>query len=834
MLVDVELDRPVHGVHGPHPSDGVREGVRPPRRRRVRHHGARSVVVLAVLEVQVRRSVPEVRLLARRHEPRHVHALPPHLGKVPDELLPVLGVEHPELRKQPRVRLLVRQPGVQQLDDLVKVAALLVERHDVAELRGLHHQGQAARLCEPKLPGAYAPEAHRPPHRQAVGPPGALHGLPVLAELDVHLRQPRPVLRDREQHLGSAPHLLVEAALADVLEVGGRPFREELLEVREPVAAAVAVHDLGVDRLEVVGALAHRQEVLDDDGVLRVLCVLPRALDDQHVVRGVPCAHEALDALLDDAALHHGPAEQRPDVRTVDPRRILRGAVEVLDVVDEHRHRLVLAAKLLVDRVCLLEQLRADGDPCNVARVEVVEPVDVLHDALALRLDRRQDEQVLQVLVAPKGGAARVHDELLQQGHEHVRHVRDHERLHRRRDLFGLLHLEQGGGGDLVHCEPAERVFRVQHARPQVRARALHHVPRLLLEHGVVVGQRKQLLVAQPPLVSDEGQVRVAPLAELADDAAVVVRVGPQKVLCVDAAVDVHLGQPRVDLHVRAPVRDERLQKLVQHLEPAALLHLDHQFAHRQHVLHREDELYQLRLGRRLQVEQRAHDDGRSHRVHALHKCLHKLAHVVLHHVLHHLLHVAEPVAHVDEGTRVTQLGLHEELLHLLRVVVVAQAGDPLHLAELLQLHGGHNVLVVHHWVVRVVDDRLQVVVHAVRVLAGLERRQELLWRHVVAVRRGNSHAQLHVAARVRPDQLLQHLHSVLRAELSKVPHHKLLVQQVGVCDDALDVGEVGVVLQGQLKQSAALAQHANLVLVVVVPDVLREDLLPHARHVHE
>lgn len=56
---------------------------------------------------------------------------------------------------------------------------------------------------------------------------------------------------------------------------------------------------------------------------------------------------------------------------------------------------------------------------------------------------------------------------------------------------------------------------------------------------------------------------------------------------------------------------------------------------------------------------------------------------------------VNSPVAHVDEGPGVGQLGLHEEGLDALGRVEVGLARRPLHLLELVGAGGGLDVLVV-------------------------------------------------------------------------------------------------------------------------------------------
>ena len=55
-----------------------------------------------------------------------------------------------------------------------------------------------------------------------------------------------------------------------------------------------------------------------------------------------------------------------------------------------------LQAELLVDLEGLLEHLIADSDLADCRAIEVVEPVDVVLHARLVRLDGRDDQQVLQ------------------------------------------------------------------------------------------------------------------------------------------------------------------------------------------------------------------------------------------------------------------------------------------------------------------------------------------------------------------------------------------------------------------------------------------------------
>ena len=62
-----------------------------------------------------------------------------------------------------------------------------------------------------------------------------------------------------------------------------------------------------------------------------------------------------------------------------------------------------------------------------------------------------------------------------------------------------------------------------------------------------------------------------------------------------------------------------------------------------------------------------------------------------------HLVYEVEPVAHVDERAGVGQLGLDQELLHLLGVVHCTVPTHPLDLLQLLHARSCLDILLVHH-----------------------------------------------------------------------------------------------------------------------------------------
>jgi hypothetical protein len=70
-----------------------------------------------------------------------------------------------------------------------------------------------------------------------------------------------------------------------------------------------------------------------------------------------------------------------------------------------------------------------------------------------------------------------------------------------------------------------------------------------------------------------------------------------------------------------------------------------------------------------------------------------------------------ETVTNDDEGQLVRHLGFLEEILDLLRIVVVALAADPFNLSNLASPGGGLNVLEVYLGIFAEVNDGTQIVV---------------------------------------------------------------------------------------------------------------------------
>lgn len=74
-------------------------------------------------------------------------------------------------------------------------------------------------------------------------------------------------------------------------------------------------------------------------------------------------------------------------------------------------------------------------------------------------------------------------------------------------------------------------------------------------------------------------------------------------------------------------------------------------------------------------------------------------------------MHKVKPIADNDERELILKFGLLEEVLDLLRVVVVALSTNTLHLSDLVRTSGRLDVLEVDFGVLAKVDNRTEVVV---------------------------------------------------------------------------------------------------------------------------
>ena len=185
-------------------------------------------------------------------------------------------------------------------------------------------------------------------------------------------------------------------------------------------------------------------------------------------------------------------------------------------MLDENVDCLRVLLVLLEDEECLLVQAVLDGNLGNLGDVVVLELVDVADDLALVRTDSCQHEQVLEVAVIVEGRGLK--DDLLKQLDELQRQVGSEESLDGGRDIVGVGALGQCGSHNLVDELTAVSVVGTKDLSPEVELTTAHEVASLLLEHRVLVRDVDELIVAEALSVRNVREVRVASLAELANN----------------------------------------------------------------------------------------------------------------------------------------------------------------------------------------------------------------------------------------------------------------------------------------------------------------------------
>jgi len=118
----------------------------------------------------------------------------------------------------------------------------------------------------------------------------------------------------------------------------------------------------------------------------------------------------------------------------------------------------------------------------------------------------------------------------------------------------------------------------LENLSPKIRLAPLDEIPRLLLEHGVLIGDRDEFVVTEALCVRDVGKVWIPLLAEFTNYQWFVKVVLLQERLGVVVAVNVDLGQGVVHGGILRASLDPSLQPGEDQLEPVPLLDLVNQF----------------------------------------------------------------------------------------------------------------------------------------------------------------------------------------------------------------------------------------------------------------
>ena len=802
--------------------DHVEEVVLLEGHRGVVHHRAGGHIEVTVLLVHEEGLVPQASGLARALHLGGLHAVPVDLQVVHSLLLVVLGVQHGQLGEDSGVGVLQTQTLLHDLDQLLVETSLLVGSHQRLQMVGRGDDVQSAGLSQLVLLGSQTGLVDLLPGADVVGLLRHIHGLAVLAQAHVGGRQLGGVAHVVVQDARSVVHLLVEAAVADHLDLGGVGRADELLELVQAVQLRVGVRQRRV-HAGLLHGLAHHQQVAHQ---ALVLAIALRSGDHIHERGRILGADVGLDGLIDLVEVELGLGDLGPHEVVLATLSELHGSVDVLDVLNQHRHGLHLHVRLLVDQEGLLGMTLLQAVRSQLRSIEVVQTLNVVGHALGSGLQTGDDQQVLQRLV--RAELSTLQHQVLQQVQQSLGHVRLHEGLHRAADHLAVLALGQRRVHDLLHQLLLMLVLGRQHLSPQVVVHALHQVAGLVLEQTVVVGHTDQVIVASTvgAAVGKEGQERIHLLAELTNDLAVVEGVLQKELLCVLVVGDVDLTDGVVELGVLRTLSQTSLQPGLDHAQAVAGLAHVHKRSDGAHGHHGVQQGLNEVL-RSVHIDQLADDHGGLGRSHLLHEGLNVLRQVLLVQVLRHVLDEVEAVAQVNERQRVGQVGVDQEGLHLLGVEGVTLAAHALHLLELVQLGGGLNVLELHVAVGGGVGDGAEEVEQTLRGGELLEQSDQLIHANLLGELLSHLHHDLHVG-RVVGHQRAQDLDGLVIGQVADVGHQELGLDHVGVHDHTLNVVDVGVHRQRSLVQSGALAQLSDLRLIEVAEHVGRQDGLGH------
>lgn len=236
--------------------------------------------------------------------------------------------------------------------------------------------------------------------------------------------------------------------------------------------------------------------------------------------------------------------------------------------------------------------------------------------------------------------------------------------------------------------------------------------------------------------------MRIALLAVLADDAAIVELILLQELLRVVVRVDVDLGESVVHGRIVGALVNAGLEPGQQELHAVALLDLFDELVDAELTAHRHDHLLDLILGA-VDVEQAADDDGQTRRVDLLHVDLDVLGQTVSVQVEHEVVHEVEAIAHDYERQLIGQLRLLEEVLDAFRVEAVRLAANALDLFDLARLARRLDVLEVNVRLLAKVDDRAQEVEETLVALERLEYVDERLCCQLLVILDGDLYANL-------------------------------------------------------------------------------------------
>mmetsp|Transcript_49882 Transcript_49882/g.106893 ORF Transcript_49882/g.106893 Transcript_49882/m.106893 type:complete len:672 (-) Transcript_49882:2191-4206(-) len=660
----------------------------------MRHHRVRSRVELVILRVQEDGMLPVVVTLASLDDLRDVQLRSVQLDEIHELFGLVLGVEDRQLGVHANVGTIAGEAAVEEADESLEGALLLVLSDELLQMVRVHDDVHASDLCASELLGLDASNVHLLPCLGVVSLPCRFDGLGVLAQVHVARGELRIVGDGSVEDLGGLVRTLIVEAVAHRDNVGSVCAAHKLLHLGQSLRLRISVDKLGVDGLVLCLGAGH-EEVSHE---LVVVLLALGCLDDLGIVCGILGLKVGVDGLGHLATLQLSTAQLVPDDRLIATGGKLLSPLQGIQICEERVHRLGVEVALLVDKEGLLVKAvwLPQRDLGDLRAIVVVEAVDVVHDPRLVGLDGRKNEEVLQVAILAEVRGF-VKDHLLEEPDELVREVCADESLHSGGDLVCAGGLGQGGAHHLVDDVALVLALRVQHQRPQLRALALHQVAGLKAEEAVAVRHVHKLLVAGAPsaLVGGVGEVRILVLDVLAHSGRVVEGVRLQELLRVPVGVDVDHRHSVVQLGLLVPLRHTALEPRQEHAEAIPLRHLCDEGRYRASGPHSLEQGLD-KVFRAVEVDEGSDDERALRGVHLDNVHFDVLHQGVLVEVLCELAHVIVEIADVDQGPRVGELRLLQEVLHCESVVASALPAHTLDLLHVPSPASGLDVTEVH------------------------------------------------------------------------------------------------------------------------------------------
>mmetsp|Transcript_45208 Transcript_45208/g.105419 ORF Transcript_45208/g.105419 Transcript_45208/m.105419 type:complete len:407 (+) Transcript_45208:908-2128(+) len=389
LFVQVELHSPVVELHVGDLLHDHQELIVGKGHRAVSHHGVGGLVKLIVVSVEENSMLPVVMPLACVDKLRNVQLLNIHLDEIHKHLWLVLRIHRGQLGVHTNMGTFVAKSCLQQLHQSIKAALLLVLRDHFFQVVWMDDDVLSGDLCTSELLCLHAGQVDLLPRFGVVGLLRRLNCLGVLSELNMAGGQ-APVVRDRSvQDLGGLVELLIVETVANCLDVGGVGAANELLHLAQTLCLCVSIDQFTVN-LRILDLCAGHHQVSNQ--LLIVLLPLS-CLDHLQVVCGILRFEVRVHGLGHAAILQLRLAQLVPNRLVVDARGKLLPSLEGVDVLEQHIHGLCILPALLVDDEGLLVQaIRiAKRNLRNLGAVVVVQAVDVVHDAILVRLDCCED-----------------------------------------------------------------------------------------------------------------------------------------------------------------------------------------------------------------------------------------------------------------------------------------------------------------------------------------------------------------------------------------------------------------------------------------------------------